>query len=314
MSLKDTQIKGYKILVVILIISLSVYLGFTPLFESVTDGVAKEVVGSSFGAIFVIILTMFLLNKQTEIEQESKKSEKVFEEKVHVYRSMLDIIKEILLDGKLSSLEMNKLTFSIMELQMFGGDQAINSFNQVFDSLNDIFQSDESDPCVVSIEQRIILMKRVSDFSQKCRIDLGINEAEIENSIYSATAGSLEIAMTSKKDFSKYLFNGESYGKGRLALAVVKHYVEDNPDVSLNELLKIFTPGKNGIAGHKYGVLTNLIEAKQVASDTGRSRYFIKDEDIISIADCQIAVTNQWGAGNIERMLKLCERLGFKVE
>ena len=49
---------------------------------TILGGVAGAVVGSSFGAIFVIVLTMYLLNKQTEIEQESKRSERVFDEKV----------------------------------------------------------------------------------------------------------------------------------------------------------------------------------------------------------------------------------------
>ena len=62
----------------------------TPLFELVNGGVTGNVIGSSFGAIFVIILTMYLLNKQTEIEQESKKGEKVFEEKVLIYKSIIE--------------------------------------------------------------------------------------------------------------------------------------------------------------------------------------------------------------------------------
>ena len=72
-KLKQTQRQGFRTLIAIGIIGVAVYLGFTPLFELVPDGVPKAVISSSFGAIFVIVLTMYLLNKQTEIEQESKK-------------------------------------------------------------------------------------------------------------------------------------------------------------------------------------------------------------------------------------------------
>ena len=75
--------KGLISIAVLLIIAISVYIGFEPLIELVPEGIARSVVSSSFGAIFVIILTMYLLNKQTEVEQESKRSERIFDEKIN---------------------------------------------------------------------------------------------------------------------------------------------------------------------------------------------------------------------------------------
>ena len=88
-KLEQTRKKGVTTLIAISIIGVAVYLGFDPLFERVGGGVAGAVVGASFGAIFVIVLTMYLLNKQTEIEQESKKGERVFDEKVILYKDCL---------------------------------------------------------------------------------------------------------------------------------------------------------------------------------------------------------------------------------
>ena len=79
-KLNKTKQKGKRTLIAISIIAVAVYIGFEPLFEFVPSGVAQSVIGASFGAIFVIILTMYLLNKQTEIEQESKRGERVFDE------------------------------------------------------------------------------------------------------------------------------------------------------------------------------------------------------------------------------------------
>ena len=71
MKLNETRKRGTQSLVALAIIGVSVYLGFEPLFEFVKGGVAGGIIGASLGATFVIILTMYLLNKQTEIEQES---------------------------------------------------------------------------------------------------------------------------------------------------------------------------------------------------------------------------------------------------
>ena len=75
---EEIRKSGQRTLISLTIIGVAVYLGFTPLFELIKGGVAGAFVGSAFGAIFVIVMTMYLLNKQTEIEQESKKSENCY--------------------------------------------------------------------------------------------------------------------------------------------------------------------------------------------------------------------------------------------
>ena len=88
-KLEQTRQKGIKTIAVLFVVGVAVFLGFSPLFELVKGGIAGKVIGSTFGAIFAILMTMFLLNKQTEIEQESKKSERVFDEKVVLYKEIL---------------------------------------------------------------------------------------------------------------------------------------------------------------------------------------------------------------------------------
>jgi len=135
---------GKRTLFALAIIGLSAYFGFTPLFELIDGGIAAAVIGASFSVTFVIILTMYLLNKQTEIQQESKKSEKVFEEKVSIYKNILSHTREMLKDGKLSREEIIALSFSAIELQMVGADQTISAFNSVFDKANTIYHSDDN--------------------------------------------------------------------------------------------------------------------------------------------------------------------------
>ena len=110
--LEETKRKGRHTLIAISVIAIAVYFGFTPLFEYKLGGVAGAVISSSFGAIFVIVLTMYLLIKQTEIEQESKRGEKVFEEKMKIYSDIFEKTEKMLDDGKISKNdEMKKLPF-----------------------------------------------------------------------------------------------------------------------------------------------------------------------------------------------------------
>ena len=120
---EEIRKSGQRTLISLTIIGVAVYLGFTPLFELIKGGVAGAFVGSAFGAIFVIVMTMYLLNKQTEIEQESKKSEKLFEEKLKIYWEIFDATELMLEDGCISKeQEMKKLPFVMARLVTIGSD------------------------------------------------------------------------------------------------------------------------------------------------------------------------------------------------
>ena len=200
---------GKRTLFALAIIGLSAYFGFTPLFELIDGGIAAAVIGASFSVTFVIILTMYLLNKQTEIQQESKKSEKVFEEKVSIYKSILSHTREMLKDGKLSREEIIALSFSAIELQMVGADQTISAFNSVFDTANTIYHSDDNEEVIINEQQKMEIYKALSLFSQKCRMDLGINEAVLNQEIFNATIEELNSAVRGKNDLSKYKFKNK---------------------------------------------------------------------------------------------------------
>ena len=183
MSLKETRKKGSRTLISIAVIAIAVYIGFEPLIANVPDGVAKSVISSSFGAIFVIILTMYLLNKQTEIEQESKKSERVFDEKVRLFREIMDITRDMLLDGKISKEEINRLPFPLIRLQMLANDETIKSFSTVNQKLNKIYGADDNETVSILEEDKNEIFESLSKFASQCRLDLGIADRDVEEDL-----------------------------------------------------------------------------------------------------------------------------------
>ena len=203
-KLQESQLRGYKNLVAIAVIAVCVYFGFSPLFELVDGGVEGRVLGASFGAIFVLVLTMYLLNKQTEIEQESKRSEKIFEEKVAFYKALLATVKEILEDGKIDSNEVNKLSFSMIELQMLGADETIKAFIPVLDKCNHILRSTDDDSVEISDEDQVELLIDLSKFSQKCRVDLGIDNIELDAAIFESAVAEMTESVTQKVGNKEY--------------------------------------------------------------------------------------------------------------
>ncbi len=103
----------------------------------------------------------------------------------------------------------------------------------------------------------------------------------------------------SSKDTTKYMFNGETFGKGRLVLNVVKRHVELHPSISYSELEKIFPKSCQG----SRGVFDIIEKANDIYTKSGRHRHFLKPEELIELSDCTIAVSSQWGVGNINNFI-----------
>jgi hypothetical protein len=116
---------------------------------------------------------------------------------------------------------------------------------------------------------------------------------------------------TSRKfDKTKYLLNGEIYGKSRLVLAVLRKYVEDNPKVTFAQLQKTFHKKLQG----SYGCFDTLDNAQTIFTQSGYKRHFLRAEDTIALADATIAVCNEWGITNIPDFVRHALRLGFKIK
>lgn len=115
----------------------------------------------------------------------------------------------------------------------------------------------------------------------------------------------------SNRDYSKYEFLGQVFNKGRLCLAIVRKFVEEkNP--TLDEIKSIFSEDTI----RPYGQLFLLADdAKRANQTSARSRFFSKDEDIISINGASIAITNQIDSAVTGRMIEVAiGKLNYEIK
>ena len=303
-KIDDTRKQGIKILIILGVVGIVVFFGYGPLFDLVGGGIPGRVLGATFGSIFAILMTMFLLNKQTEIEQESKKSERVFDEKVVLYKNILGMSKEMLEDGQLDTKEILALPFTLIKMQMVGGDEAIKIYTSFFEKINDIYEASEDEVVTIPESEKQQVFSLLSRFAVQCRVDLGISDTPIDESIFARAISVVQQsdkAIKGKRDTSKYTFNGKAFAKGKLVHAVVKDYVSKNPDTTFDELKKAF-PNEWQAGGAKSGnraVFVRLTDAEKLFEDKGHRRHFFKEGETIQLSDEVIAVSNQWGIGNI---------------
>jgi hypothetical protein len=115
---------------------------------------------------------------------------------------------------------------------------------------------------------------------------------------------------TNSTDNTKYTFQGVTYGKGRLVQAVVKQYCEEHPDITFAQLERIF---HNRLQG-SIGVIASKERAEEIHSETGRARHFIRPQDFIELINGTIAVSSQWGIGNIDQFINVARQNGSDIE
>lgn len=103
--------------------------------------------------------------------------------------------------------------------------------------------------------------------------------------------------VSNSRDNSKYLFDGEKYRKGRLVLAVIKKYFEENPKVSFSDLEKVFPKKLRGGSGVVQ--LFDSVSPEDRGENGATKRYYVeKDEEIILDNGDVVLVSNQWGGAD----------------
>ena len=110
------------------------------------------------------------------------------------------------------------------------------------------------------------------------------------------------------RDKTKYLFDNKRYGKNRLVLAVVTDYVKSHNDLTIQQLKNEFDKSLQGSIG--------VVEDYEIAKKRNDYlvRFFVNQDELITLQDGIACVCSQWGVLNIPNFLKKAEQLGYHIE
>ena len=112
----------------------------------------------------------------------------------------------------------------------------------------------------------------------------------------------LALNVSDNRDYSKYIFEGKTYGKGKLVLAVVQKYVADNPTVTFDDLQKTFPDLLQGSKGVVR--LYDSVSPEDRGENGAIKRYYVNNDEIIKLNGLKVLVSDQWGAGNVEKFIE----------
>lgn len=110
------------------------------------------------------------------------------------------------------------------------------------------------------------------------------------------------------RDKTRYMFKGNVYLKNKLVLAVVTDYVNEHPNITINELKEVFNKSLQGSIG--------VVESEMIARlrKDYEVRFFAKDYEILHLIDGNAYVCTQWGILNIPNFIARVRQLGYEIE
>lgn len=112
----------------------------------------------------------------------------------------------------------------------------------------------------------------------------------------------------SRKDVTRYSFNGKQLNKRQLVLECIKQYVEDYPTTDAAVLFEVFPDYIQG----SLGVIRAANEAEQYSDAT--ERYFFKDDEVLHMDTGVYVISKDWTVKNIGRFIDVMETLGYEIK
>ncbi|SDB25185.1 hypothetical protein SAMN02910317_01222 [Ruminococcaceae bacterium FB2012] len=112
----------------------------------------------------------------------------------------------------------------------------------------------------------------------------------------------------SKKDTTKYRFEGKVYCKRRVVYACIKKYITDHNITAYQDLISVFPDYIQG----SLGMIKTADEANLYSN--AHRRFYFCDDDIVILDGKPHVICSQWEKKNIERFLKVAEKLGYEIE
>ena len=117
-------------------------------------------------------------------------------------------------------------------------------------------------------------------------------------------------ARISEKDYTQYQFRNTLYNKRKLVLAVIKSWINENKPSNYDALISAFPQEI-----HSGRLFVKIEEANETYRRQGILRHFLNDNEIIKFENgTSYAISNQWGKGNIELLIRRARELGFQIE
>ncbi|MDA9949110.1 hypothetical protein N9C16_06925 [Paracoccaceae bacterium] len=308
-SVFNRYYSSYLTFFAIIFLAIALYFGYDKLIGATTTATAREAINAAIGVIFVIITTMFMLGKQSDIEQKSELNSKVFEKKLALYEEALSIWRRIgLIDGKVTQEDFAECVGIELRLAMLAPSNVLDPSLVIFNVITDAYKSKKLSGLEEDGHEELVT--NLGQFAIATRKDLDLPKTDLMGDLEGKLKDAVQ-KMRREKNHDRYVFNGQYYTKGRLVLALVKFVAKDKKVESFEKLKCMFPADWHG--AKKSTDSSFVVQSEKLVNDLQNEgkkniKVYKKPEDLIELGNgTKALVQSNWGdnkgIGNIENFV-----------
>ena len=150
------------------------------------------------------------------------------------------------------------------------------------------------------------LERKFEDLSRQFA-KLSHDMTEIQMKLGARKINIIEEPPLTKKDITRYKYNGKLLNKRQLVLECIQTYIKKHPKATYSDLQDVFPDYLQG----SLGVIRSAKEAERYKD--AAAHYFFEDTYIIALQGEPYVVCKDWTAKNIKRFISVMRSLGEEI-
>ena len=170
----------------LVVISMAAFFGFGAIFSQMQLNIGAQATSAAFAALFIILSTKFLMEKESENKLKDEKASKVFDENLKDYKSASQKMLNILEYNRITEKELHVLMHSHADLIILGHVDAIKASENFITKCQNILLKSlkQSDVIVdsrdqaynISVEESEELWRHIVEFQLASRDGLNLKD------------------------------------------------------------------------------------------------------------------------------------------
>jgi len=144
----------------------------------------QSVLSVFLGAGAIGIITGVIIMFQSSLESKKEKAKEIFDQKITLYKEVIDKVNYMFVDGKINEEEFRQIELMLLKLQLMAKDETIHTFVNFYKKVADMIPSDVDGNGELEFDIDIELKNVFSTFVNQCRTDLELSDQKLDSSIF----------------------------------------------------------------------------------------------------------------------------------
>lgn len=145
----------------------------------------QSVLGVFLGAGAIGIITGVIIMFQAALESKKEKAKEIFDQKIRLYKTVIDEVSKMFEDGNITESEFRKIELLMLKMQLMAKDETVSTFVDFYKKIAEKIPDDGEEGKEMEVGVDTQLKNLFSNFVNQCRTDLELSTQKLDENIFS---------------------------------------------------------------------------------------------------------------------------------